>query len=362
MKFHETHFEEYLTSCEKYNIHPEIDPLVEVLPDHISKFEDLIIYGPSGSGKYTQMLRLIKKYSPSALKYDKRMTMQTDKHEYIYRISDVHYEIDMALLGCNSKIIWHEVFGQIVDIVSMKSDKNGIIVCKNFHMIHTELLDIFYSYMQQYHHPSLAIQIKFILILEHISFLPNSILHHCRVVNIKRPSKTDYVNMISKQRTNGKEAVKNDSNDEDMDQANGSNLANVSTDLLNTIDPAYILNLKEIYSFPLVQEGNDPPKEIFNVICDAIIQEMMRPEKIVITEFRDSIYDILVYNLDVSDCVWYILSYFISSGRLSKESISVILDKTMPFFKQFNNNYRPIYHLESMFICMLNHMHGYVSV
>ncbi len=361
MKFHETHFEEYISSAEKYNIHPEIDTLMDVLPDHISKFEDLIIYGPSGTGKYTQMLRLIKKYSPSALKYDKRMTMQTDKHEYIYRISDVHYEIDMGLLGCNSKIIWHEVFGQIVDIISMKSDKNGIIVCKNFHMIHTELLDIFYSYMQQYHHPSLAVQIKFILILEHISFLPNSILHHCRVVNIKCPSKTDYVNMISKQRINGKEEGKIDSKDNGKyDHTHGQ--VNTSTDLLNTIDPAYILNLKEIYSFPLVQEGEDPPKEIFNVICDAIIQEMMRPEKIVITEFRDAIYDILVYNLDVSDCVWYILSYFISSGRLSKESISVILDKTLPFFKQFNNNYRPIYHLESMFICILNHLHGYVLV
>ena len=203
--------------------------------------------------------------------------------------------------------------------------------------------------MQQYHHPSLAVQIKFILLLEHISFLPNSILQHCRIVNIKRPSKTDYVNMISKQRANG-DPVKNES------------LENPSTDLLNTIDPAYILNLKEIYSFPLVQEGEDPPKEIFNVICDAIIQEMMRPEKIVITEFRDAIYDILVYNLDVSDCVWYILSYFITSGRLSKESITVILDKTLPFFKQFNNNYRPIYHLESMFICILNHLHGYVPV
>ena len=349
MKFHETHFEEYIASAEKYNIHPELDPFMEAIPEQVSKFENMIIYGPSGSGKYTQMLRLIKKYSPSSLKYDKRMTMQSDKHEYTYRISDVHYEIDMGLLGCNSKIIWHEVFGQIVDIVSMKSDKNGIIVCKNFHMIHTELLDIFYSYMQQYHHPSLAVQIKFILLLEHISFLPNSILQHCRIVNIKRPSKTDYVNMISKQRANG-DPVKNES------------LENPSTDLLNTIDPAYILNLKEIYSFPLVQEGEDPPKEIFNVICDAIIQEMMRPEKIVITEFRDAIYDILVYNLDVSDCVWYILSYFITSGRLSKESITVILDKTLPFFKQFNNNYRPIYHLESMFICILNHLHGYVPV
>jgi hypothetical protein len=293
---------------------------------------------------------ILKKYSPSELKYDKRITMQTDKYTFTYRISDIHYEIDMGLLGCNSKIIWHELFNQIVDIISMKPDKKGVIVCKNFHMIHNELLDIFYSYIQQYNHPDLPIQIKFILIMEHVSFLPNSILNHCRIINTKRPSKTDYINMIYKQQ--------NTERQDDKPQE----IVERPSDLLHTIDPANILNLKEIYSFPLVQEGEDPPKEIFNVICDAIIQEMMHPEKIVITEFRDAIYDILVYNLDVSDCVWYIFSHFISSGQLSKESISAILDKTLPFFKQFNNNYRPIYHLESIFISILNHLHGYVCV
>ena len=66
--------------------------------------------------------------------------LQNEKYTYQYHISDIHYEIDISLLGCNSKLIWHEIVQQIVDIVSVKSDKIGIVVCKNFHLIHTELL------------------------------------------------------------------------------------------------------------------------------------------------------------------------------------------------------------------------------
>ena len=56
----------------------------------------------------------------------------------------------MSHLGCNSKILWNEIFMQIVDIISVKSEKIGVVICKNFHMIHGELLEIFYSYIQQY--------------------------------------------------------------------------------------------------------------------------------------------------------------------------------------------------------------------
>ena len=119
----------------------------------------------------------LKSYSPSNLKYDKRITISTEKQNYTYQISDIHYEIDMQLLGCHSKLLWHEIFYQIVDIITMKSDKIGFIVCSNFHHIHNELLEIFYSYMQQYSNINSHIKIYFIIISENISFLPNNILN-----------------------------------------------------------------------------------------------------------------------------------------------------------------------------------------
>ena len=149
MKYYETHFEDYCQSVEKENIHEELIPQISRFPKNIRELSNIIVYGPTGVGKYSQTLSILQKYSPSQLKYDKKITVVNDKQTYTYRISDIHYEIDMSLLGCNSKIMWHECFQQIVDIVSVKPDKHGIIVCKNFHVIHNELLDIFCSYLHQ---------------------------------------------------------------------------------------------------------------------------------------------------------------------------------------------------------------------
>ena len=108
-----------------------------------------LLIGPPGVGKYTQMLRSIVKFSANELKYEKKISIAYLKQQYVFKISDIHYEIDMGLLGCNSKLLWHEIYQQILDIIFAKSEKFGIIVCKNFHEIHSELLDNFYSYMQK---------------------------------------------------------------------------------------------------------------------------------------------------------------------------------------------------------------------
>jgi len=301
-----------------------------------------IFYGPTGSGKYSQVLKLIKKYSPSELKYDKKITLQNDKQTYIYRISDVHYEIDMSLLGCNSKIIWHEAFLQIIDIISVKQDKFGIIVCKNFHLIHSELLEIFYSYIQQYNSHS-VIKLKFFILTEHISFIPTNVLNSCQIINIKRPNKDEYKNMmnINSNKSNNKTTVNNGIN------------------LLNNIELEGILNLKESRYFPLINNTEEIPKDIFNIICDNIIQEMSKKQQLSFTDFRDTLYDILTYNLDVTECLWYILRYFIENNYLNSQDITDILDKSYYFLKYYNNNYRPIYHLESIMFYIINKIHKY---
>jgi hypothetical protein len=322
MKFHETTFDEYLQNSYNMNFHPELESIEKTMPD-INNMGNLILYGPSGCGKYTQSLRLIKKYSPSDLKYDKRITLNNDKYKYIYRISDVHFEIDMALLGCNSKIIWHELFLQIVDIISMSSHKFGIIICKNFHTIHTELLPIFYSYIQQYNNSILPIQIKYILITEQISFLPNNIINNAKIVNIKKPDSKFYE----------------------------------SLNLPNYIDKSCILNLKEIQSLNSIEPENIP-KEIFDVICETIIKKMKSP-KMSLLEFREMLYDILIYNLDFIEILWTILIHFIEEDQLDEKAIYDITKSIYPQIKQYNNNYRPIYHLEIILVNIINHIHKY---
>jgi hypothetical protein len=390
MKFYESHFEEYIVSVQKYNIHPELTQIVYKLPFQIALFENIIVYGPPGVGKYSQVLNILKKYSPSELKYDKKITAITDKQEYIYRISDIHYEVDMSLLGCNSKILWHEIFFQIVDIISVKSDKIGIILCKNFHFIHTELLEIFYSYMQHYNHSNSSIKIKFVLMMEHISYLPNTILNACQLIRVKRPTADKYINIV----------VNSDSVPmvkvtqplvkatqplvkatqplvkatqplvkvtqplvkvtQPLVKATQPLVKDQINSLITNIEQEGILNIKELKSFPTLINAKNIPVDIFNIICDNIIKEMINIKTLEFTHFRDSIYDILTYNLDVTECLWYILKHFIENNYVSNSAdISDILNKTYSFLKYYNNNYRPIYHLESILFYIINKVHKF---
>ena len=119
------------------------------------------------------------------------------------------------------------------------------------------------------------------------------------------------------------------------------------------VEPAYIMNIKETESFSLMNDGSEIPKDNFNTICNNIIQEMLQHRKLSFMQFRDTIYDILVYNLDVPECLWYVIYYFIQRKLLSRKDIDDIMDKTFVFLKYYNNNYRPIYHLESMFFYII---------
>lgn len=348
MKFYETHYEDYYHSVELGNFHPELATLYDAFPTSLAAFDNMILYGPQGVGKYTQLIYFLRRYSPSSLKYEKRITLSSEKQNYMYKISDIHYEVDMSLLGCNSKVLWHEVFTQIVDIVSMKTaDKYGIIVCKNFHTIHNELLAIFYSYLQQYpgttkHTSAIGtqIQIKFVLITEHLSFIPNNILERCFILNVPRPALSQVQQYHGICKTT-------------LDREKMSNI-------LEQLTMESITNNKELYSFARMETLDQIPQDIFNVICDAIVQEMERSttaESWSIMTFRDLLYDMLIYNLDIYDCVWYIFSHFVEKGAFKHPpSMQKLLMSMYVFLKQYGNNYRAIFHLEFIVFEMMNAM------
>ena len=281
------------------------------------------------------------------MKYDKKITVTTDKQEYIYRISDIHYEIDMALLGCNSKSLWHEIFFQIVDIISMKPDKIGIIVCKNFHQIHSELLDIFYSYMQQYNHSHTSIFIKFFILTEHISFIPTSITNVCHIINIGRPNSNEYNYIYMNKPIVDEETNPNKFIERITYAKNKYNTHKLSNkDNLNQISPTNILNIKETRQIELFGTySGSIPEDIFNIVCDKIIADIYAIDNSCFMELRDSLYNILTYNLDVTESIWYIISHFVNTGELQDCDTSHILDRVYIFLKYYNNNYRPIYHL-----------------
>ena len=320
MKFYETHFEEYINENNRTNLHPKLDKVYDKFPSQLQNLKNLIFFGPNGTGKYTQMLKSIKKYSPSELKYEKKISLTYNKQQYFFKISDIHYEVDMSLLGCNSKLLWHEIYQQIIDIISAKTEKSGIIVCKYFHDIHSELLENFYSYMQQNNDTS--IDLKFIIITEEISFISDNILNCCEIINISRPTKTLYIKCIK------------------------SKL------------PSKIL-LENITNIKILHLYNEDLMLQHKIICNKIINNIINISDLNFLKFRDILYDLFIYNLDISDCIWYVLSSLIKDNKIKKENLSKILIKTYCFFQYYNNNYRPIYHVENYLLNLAKIIHNY---
>ena len=366
MKYYETSFDDYILSSSKLNIHPELDPFFNALPTDISQFKNLILYGPSGVGKYTQALNIIKRYSKQNLKYERKLFINTDKYEkkkeartektktptikrleFVNRISDIHYEVDMSILGCNSKTLWHDIFFKIVDIVSAKQDKVGIILCRNFHNIYSDLLDVFYSFLnnplQQFN-----VNIHFVLLTEHVGFLPENIQQCFQMVHVKRPEFDTCVNITN---INNHALIGENKSSVSYSQFNQTlqtNLQYFGVDCLT--------NLKELHGLKR-KEKNEIPTDIFNVVVDKIIQKMYKPETIHIQGFRNDIYDILIYDINVSDFICHIIFYIIENKTVVSEDIHAILKETVTFFKYYNNNYRPIYHLENIIFFFINKIH-----
>ena len=314
MKFLETHFEEYINI--KENLHPKMNKIFAKFPKKLIDLKNIIFYGPPGTGKYTQMLKSIRQYSPSELKYEKKISLTYNKQPFFLKISDIHYEIDMSLLGCNSKLLWHEIYLQIIDIISAKIDKSGIILCKNFQEIHSELLENFYSYMQQ---NTIIVDLKYILITDSVSFIPDSILNCCETIHISRPSKTIYNKCLNHKLSN------------DI--------------ILSTIN-----NIKGV-SIQLIE----PHK----FICNKIIDAMININDLKMLKFRDLLYDMFIYNLNINDCIWYILINLNKQNTIIMKDLSPILVNTFLFFQYYNNNYRPIYHLEKYLYYIISIMHNY---
>ena len=320
-------FEDYLKNEDDIKLRFQI-------PENIEDLNNIIIYGPEGTGKYTKALKIIKTYSPSLLKYSKRIIIPNNKNDYFIKISDIHYEIDMELLGCNSKTLWNDIYTNIIDIINHISQCRGILLCKNFHKINNELLEIFYSYMQtDILNINNVNNIRFILLTNHIAFIPRNIKNICNLIRSEKMTTNLYHKKFKIQR-------------------------NIDINDLNNLN-----NLKHIELLKTDYNIMVPYKNI----CDKIVTFIIDYKSIDFMELRNILYDLLILNLNIPDCMYYILSKLIenndihikSNSEINKEKMNNLLNNTYIFFKYFNNNYRPIYHLENYILYLVKHIHEF---
>lgn len=315
-------FDDYITKYIEHPLHKNNKQIYDLLPENIKDMKNLIFYGPSGVGKYTQALASIYNYSPSRLNYEKKISINYNKYQYYIKISDIHYEVDMSLLGCNTKILWNEIYNHIIDIILTKTNKTGIIICKNFQNISSELLETFYSYMQTKHEKH--IKVIFIIITSQISFIPENIVNRSETLYFSRPSKVQYNKCIGKNKTISK----------DIKLSSITNICNLLTNIPELMKP-------------------------HNSICDKIIDCIININTSKFSEIRELLYDIFIYEFDLTESIFYIVNELIKMKHIKNKHIGGLIEKTYLFFHLYNNNYRPIYHLESYIYYLTQIIHDF---
>jgi hypothetical protein len=118
------------------------------------------------------------------------------------------------------------------------------------------------------------------------------------------------------------------------------------------------LNLENITNIKTVHLYNNEDLMLqYKIICNKIICNIKNFNNIQFLKFRDILYDIFIYNLDITDCIWYIISSLVKDNEIKDDQLSDILLRTYSFFKYYNNNYRPIYHLENYLFYLIKVIH-----
>ena len=317
MRYHEERFDEYISAVEKADLHPNVGKLFKGYSHTGKPLSNLVLYGPSGVGKYTQALRLLKPYSPTDLKYCNTITLQSGKQEHHLKISDIHYEVDMEQLGCNSRTLWCDIHTHIIDVIRSKhtEKKFGAILCKNFQKIDNDLLETFYSYIQN---TDGGVTVRYIFLTESVSFIPDSIISSCRVVPVPRPSKATYGRCL------------------------GVNTRQIDTSQIHNIK-----DLKDKISYA------DPAHSYSGRIADSILDY----RNIRMYEMREMLYNLLIFDIGSVEALWGAVSLLISAGHIQRVPLRHVLISCFDFLQHYNNNYRPIYHLESFVYSIVRIIH-----
>lgn len=311
-------FVDYLAHSKQNSLHPELLGIIDDLPDTLLELPNVLLHGAPGVGKYTQALNILAKYSPTGLRFERRISVAHNKDTYSYIISDVHIEIDMKTLGCNAKLLWDSILGHL-DIMTRQQNKPAFaIMCKNFDNIRNDLLEGFYSYMSSFTNTmniggNQQTHYKFILITENVSHISRRIRNLCLRLPVSRPANVRFKSIIPK----------------------GKNKQIAFKALGNTKDALYL---------------GSTPSNVTKVIekLMAHIKNAAAGNSVDFIQLRLDLYDILVYNLSTRDILDTLASRVLlgECGPIKDKQIKKMFVETNNFFKLYNNNYRAIYHLE----------------
>lgn len=88
--------------------------------------------------------------------------------------------------------------------------------------------------------------------------------------------------------------------------------------------------------------------------CEKMKNIIMKKIKIELKELRDFIYEILIYNFNVSQYVSHLIEKLLFEDYITETNNFDVLRKTTQILEKYNNNYRAIFHLEYLIIYLIN--------
>jgi hypothetical protein len=165
-------------------------------------------------------------------------------------------------------------------------------------------------------------KLRFIMITNSIGFIPTQITNLCSsIIEVSRPPKCKYTTILKRK----------------INSSNSNNIRNTN----NTI-----INLKYPENAPF-----------YIPICSTIITYMMDISNFDYLIFRNLLYEMLVYNMDIPACIWFILKTLMINNLITTENISEIILETIEILSKYNNNYHNIYHIECYCCYLVSKIH-----
>jgi len=261
--------------------------------------------------------------------------------------------------------------------------------------------ETFYSYM----HDIEYVNLKFVIITDSVSFIPDNITHRCQIIHFKRPTMSAYNKclFVVKPPTELVPEICIDylksATENIIVKSAGGTAASLykplplpvpvpstsvpglglgpgpvfasqthSNDIFQVIkkSPVRITSEFELHNITNIKSLKANITELMvphENICNQIIEIIKTPTiHLKFDVLRDLLYDLLIYDIDIQECIWFILEKLIQDGLLRREYMDDIMIKMFTFLQYFNNNYRPIYHLENFVLILICKIHGYKHI
>jgi len=216
-------------------------------------------------------------------------------------MSDIHFEVDMALPCFGSKAGWFSVHKAIVAAVEIRKNKGAFVLCKNFHMADQDLVQVFSSFMAS---GVDGVDLRYILVTEHLSHIPYKVSRLCKNIAVPLPR-------------------------------------SATSKTLRDCPPCS----------PCLEEA-----------AAVAALNAVRPggEQSPVAAVRHAIYAGLTRNMNVSEWSWHLFRAWkdMCDGRDQHKKDIAALDALIVFNEQYTRSYRPVFHLERLAFSLGTLLHG----